>query len=250
MQVPGDGTPLQQALVALTFLTRLPLRAPHLNLAACAWAFPLAGLVVGLASGLAFLAATGLGLNTIAGALIALAAGMLLTGALHEDGLADTADGLGGRDRERRLEIMRDSRIGSFGVLALMVTVGLKLSALASLPAGQVMPALIGAAILSRAFAVPSLCLLPPARDDGLGASAARPAAAQAWIALALAIAVLLLLFGAGQGLRVLLWAGLAAAAVAIAARRIFGGQTGDVLGAQIMVAETAALLALGVPGD
>lgn len=241
----AQGSRIDEARAAIAFLTRLPVGGRTCALPDCAWAFPLAGLLAGLAGALVWLLAGTLNLPAAAAGLLALAAMALLTGALHEDGLADMADGLGGSTRERRLDIMRDSRIGSFGVLALIFALGLKLAALLALPGEAVPAALVAAAGLSRALAVALLCLLPAARVDGLGASAAAPAPAQALVALGLALLAALALFGPAACLAALFCAGLAAAAVAVTARRAFGGQTGDVLGAQIVLAETAALLAL-----
>src|SRR5262249_46611727 len=120
--------------VALGFLTRLPVGATG-SLAAAAWAFPVAGLVVGGVAALIFALAAWLSLPPAVAAILAIAAAIALTGALHEDGAVDSADGLaGGGDPEHRLAIMRDSRIGSFGVIALVLVLGLRAAALATLP--------------------------------------------------------------------------------------------------------------------
>ncbi|MBF0335337.1 MAG: adenosylcobinamide-GDP ribazoletransferase, partial [Alphaproteobacteria bacterium] len=122
---------------AAVFLTRLPL--PHLRdparpLAACMWAFPLVGAVLGLTAGACFAGLASL-LPPLPAALVALALLVLATGGLHEDGLADLADGFGGgRDRDHRLEIMRDSRTGSYGALAVGFSLALRAAALAALP--------------------------------------------------------------------------------------------------------------------
>src|ERR1700760_415860 len=124
-------------LAAFTFLTRLPLGSAHTDvpppsLADASGAFPLVGLVIGAIGGIAYAIASALALPALAAALIAIAATALITGALHEDGLADTADGFGGgATREMKLEIMRDSRIGTFGVLALIFSIGLRAIAIA-----------------------------------------------------------------------------------------------------------------------
>src|SRR4051812_14340659 len=111
-------------IVAATFLTRVPLHAivqphdPRASLAQALRAFPLIGALIGLAAGLVYAAAGLLGLAPLAAALVAIGASIALTGALHEDGLADCADGFGGgRERDAKLAIMRDSRIGTYGVL-------------------------------------------------------------------------------------------------------------------------------------
>ena len=147
----------------LAFLTRLPVPLPAdaarpEALARAAWAFPLVGIVVGGVAGLALLAAEALGLDPLAGSVVAVAAAVLLTGGLHEDGLADVADGFGGgHDRAGKLAIMRDSRIGSYGVLALILSVGLRVSLLASLASSSAaVLVLIATGILSRAAIVPA----------------------------------------------------------------------------------------------
>jgi adenosylcobinamide-GDP ribazoletransferase len=127
--------------MAIGFFTRLPLPSTLLgpadhsapDFSRAARAVPLAGLVVGLLAGLVLWLADLAGLSTLVAALLAVLAATILTGGLHEDGLADTADGLGAFGRARRLEIMRDSRIGTFGVIALIGAYGLKTALLAQL---------------------------------------------------------------------------------------------------------------------
>ena len=138
---------------ALALMTRLPARAPGARRAAAAWAWPLAGALVAGLAGLAAALALWLGLSAAVAAGLALAVQIALTGALHEDGLADCADGFwGGMERARRLEIMHDSRIGTYGVLALVLGLGLRWALLAGLfAAGHVIAPLLAAAALSRA---------------------------------------------------------------------------------------------------
>lgn len=238
-------TRLAEAQLALMLLTRLPagqLSSPASTIPQAAWAFPLAGLAVGALAALILWAALAVLPASIAAGL-ALAAMMLATGALHEDGLADIADGFGGgRDRARKLEIMRDSRIGSYGTLALIVSVGLRWQLIAALASPA---ALIAAAVLSRAGLPAVMALVPPARADGMGRLASGPARAVALAAVALGLAAAALLTGP-------LLALICAAAVAvtlftlsrIAARQI-GGQTGDVLGAMQQISEMAVLIVL-----
>ncbi len=227
-------TPLLQPgdiALALALLTRLPVRLAHgaaTRGAAAAWAWPLAGAIVGGLAALGGSIALALGLPTGVVAGIVLAAGIVLTGALHEDGLADCADGFwGGWDRARRLEIMKDSHIGSYGVLALGLSLILRWSALSALiAAGHLWGPIIAAAALSRVPMTGVMHALPNARGSGLSQSTGRPAQGGAVIAAVLAAAL----------------AGLAAAAIA---RARIGGQTGDVLGATQQLAEIAALAAL-----
>lgn len=232
---------------ALAFMTRLPLTAPPARpLAASAWAFPVAGWAVGAAAGAVLLLASETGFPPLACALLALAAAAWLTGALHEDGLADLADGLGAsRFRERILAVMRDSRIGSFGVLALVLVVALKAAALAGMPdPGTAALALIAAHGLARALIVPVMWLAAPARADGLGAGAGRAEASTAARALGLGALVPFLLIDPASAFWMAVLATAAAAVTAWLANRRLGGATGDVLGAVEQVAETAALLA------
>lgn len=207
--------------------------------------FPLVGALIGLAGGLAFWLAHGLGLPPLAAGLIAVAATICLTGALHEDGLADVADGFGGAfARERKLEIMRDSATGAYGTLALVLSVGLRGAALAALAEpGAALAALIAAHAVSRS-ALPAVMLqVPLARRDGLAVAANKPEAAQAGIALALGAVMALILLGFGAGLLAVIAAGLATGAMVLVAQAHIGGYTGDVLGAIQQLAEIAVLL-------
>ncbi len=225
---------------AFMLLTRLPVarfaRGPAAA-ADCVWAYPLAGAAAG-AVGAAVFAVAGMAVPATVAAILAVGATVLVTGGLHEDGLADTADGFGGgRTRLRKLEIMRDSRIGSFGALALMLSLGLRVSALAQL--GHPAAALIAAGASARGAMIAVLWCLPAARADGLAAplAALRPGTALAGLALAAALAM--------PALGALPAAFGAAAIVAVIARRQIGGYTGDVLGAAEQAAECAALTAL-----
>ncbi len=234
--------------LAAVFFTRLPL--PCMNdlvpederRAAAYW--PLLGACIGaVIAGVWWLAARIWPEGVSAG--LALAAGLLLTGALHEDGFADVCDGLGGgRTRERALEIMRDSRVGAFGAVGIVMLLTLKWQALAALPAAVLPGTLIAAHALSRAILVPMTLALPYARTDNRVAQrmAARPDARLAGTA-GLALAPLLLLPPAA-------WPGCLAAAAAVWLacflwfRRRLGGYTGDCLGATQQLCEAAVLLA------
>ncbi|HXY99466.1 MAG TPA: adenosylcobinamide-GDP ribazoletransferase [Stellaceae bacterium] len=235
---------------ACAFLTRLPLAPPPEQAAAplaeASWAFPLVGLVVGLVSGLAYALAARFHVPPLAAALIALGVGVWLTGGLHEDGLADTADGLGGGDEpEARLAIMRDSRIGAFGVLALIFSVGLRAAAIAAIGAGGgVIAALIAAHAVGRGFLPLMLRAQEPARSDGLGAEAGKPAPAVAWTAAGLAALIALVALDFLPGFTALVAAAAAMSARAVLAQRQLGGYTGDVLGAVEQSGETVVLLA------
>ena len=231
---------------ALALLTRLPAPgADHSRGARAAWAWPLVGVVVGAAGAVAGLAALALGLPPDAAAGLAIGVQVILTGALHEDGLADMVDGLGGgRSVERRLAIMRDSRIGSYGAVALVLSLGLRWTLTAA--ALVVAPgALIGAAALSRAGMAGAMASLPAARTDGLSAASGRPRPLTGALAGALALAAAGLAAGAAAAFLAALGVAIAATAASALARRRLGGQTGDVLGAVQQVCEVAALAVL-----
>jgi adenosylcobinamide-GDP ribazoletransferase len=232
---------------AARFFTRLPLGAGTFEqgaLARAAWAFPIVGAAVGIIAALAYAIADRLGFPPLAASLIAIGASVLATGGLHEDGLADTADGLGGGgDRAQKLAIMRDSRSGAYGVMALIFSLGLRGAALAALTGSAAGPALIAAHAVSRAGIPLVMRFLAPARPDGLGASAGQPDdAAQAWCA-GLAVAAALLCLGLSRGGVAVAVAAVAVAVVGLVARRQIGGHTGDVLGAVQQAGEIAVLL-------
>ncbi len=235
---------------ALGFLTRLPVPPPDPDLAPdlarATRAMPLAGAAIGLLGAAAFGLAGALGLPPAAAALLAIAATALVTGALHEDGLADTADGLGATAAPaRRLEIMRDSRTGTYGALALIFSVGLRAAALAAIAApGPAAAALVAAHALARALPAAVMTWVPLARDDGLAAAAGQPETEHAWTALGLGAAIALVLLGFGAGLAALLAAGLTTFAAIRLARARIGGYTGDILGAIEQLGEVAVLLA------
>lgn len=231
----------------LAFCTRLPVTAPPgATLAQAAWTFPVVGAVIGAAGALVYWLADGLGLAPFVAATLAIAATALLTGGLHEDGLADTADGFGGgATAERKLEIMRDSRSGTYGVTALILSFLLRGGAIASLAGpGLAAAALIAAHAGARAGLPFFMRAVPRARQDGLSASAGTPEASAATIAALLGLLALALTLGVGAAMIAAL---LVAAGLIILARlslKQIGGQTGDVLGAVEQVSEILILLA------
>jgi len=239
---------LDDARRATAFLTRLPI--PHAHDAEgflrAMRVFPLVGAVIGLAVGCLLLVLLELHLPPIAAATLAIGAGALVTGALHEDGLADVADGFGGgRDKEAKLAIMRDSRLGTFGTLALLTGFTARLAALAAIPSARAIVALVTAHALARAT-LPALSLaLPFARSDGLAAGAGQPDAAVVAVALGLGALIALICLPVGTALAAMFVTALGAAAVAWLAMRQIGGVTGDVLGAAEQVGETLVLLLL-----
>ncbi len=235
---------------AFGLLTRLPVPVDGARAVARgargAWAFPLVGAVLGLVTAGVATGALAVGLGPMPAAIAAVGVGIMLTGALHEDGLADTADGFwGGWTAERRLEIMKDSRIGAYGVIALVLAVSMKVALVADLiAAGQQVTGLVVAACGARAAMVAVWAALPPARPDGLARSMGRPGAGTAIAAILVALPVFALLSPAAM-----FWSGGAAALgaglVARSAARRIGGQTGDVLGAVQQVSEIAILAAV-----
>lgn len=221
--------------------------------------FPAVGLLVGAVVG-ALAAAGTTAVDPLTGAAVAVAVGALLTGGLHEDGLADTADGFGGGwTPEQRLVIMDDPRQGTFGVLAIVASVAVRVAALAHLAGDRAHPATAWTVVLvapvvhllARGWAVAALVTTPPARGDGLGRTAAGQGG-RSGLALALAAWVVLCLLVVGPGpLGAAVAAGAGATVTMVAlARRKIGGLTGDVAGAVEQLAEMAALVAVaGVGG-
>jgi adenosylcobinamide-GDP ribazoletransferase len=229
---------LADVVACIGFYTRIPVpRAVPLpaSFATSQWAAPIAGLIVGLAGAAAMWFALWLGLPATVAAVIALAATVLLTGALHEDGAADVGDGFGGgATRERKLEIMRDSRIGTYGVCVLALGLLARWSALAALAivgGWTVLVALVAAHAAARGLMPAFMARVANARDDGLSASVGRVPHATAAVALALGGLVLLpggLVFALATALLLAIWF-LALEQLCL---RQIGGQTGDVLGA------------------
>lgn len=236
-------TGLVAPLGAVQFLTRIPIRlrtAP--DLAACVPWFPVVGGAIGATVGLVVA-----GLMEVVPPLVAAAVGVVfgvvLTGAFHEDGLADTADALGGWNPEQRREILKDSRHGSYGVAAMCSTIVIRTVCVASLGPASAFAGLVAAHALGRGAAVAVMGTAPGVPTAGLGAdyaSGLTPARTALGVAAAMAIAAaatgwwIVPLAGA---------AGIAAVLVAIVARRAFGGMSGDLLGAVEQVGECVVLI-------
>jgi adenosylcobinamide-GDP ribazoletransferase len=223
---------------AVAFLTRLPAGRRRYDVGAGVALFPLVGAVLGAAVG-----GTAYGLARILPALvaagIAIALGAVLTGALHLDGLADTADALGARSRDAALAIMRDHATGAYGVAALALDLLVKAAALAALAGrSRVVLEALAAGALSRTVPAVLALALTPARAGGAGAAfRVAPGAVAAAVVVGAALAVpadaLLIPVAAAVALAVGLWL-----------RRWLGGHTGDALGAATELAETAVLVA------
>lgn len=247
----------EELKASVLFLTRLrygpALPVGGTGIAQGVWAFPIVGVLVGLIGAVVYLLAHRMGLPSWPAAALSLAATMAATGCLHEDGLADTTDGFGGgQTRELKLDIMRDSRIGAYGAIALTLALILRVGALASMLSHgfwSAAGALIVVAAVSRAAALMPLALLNPARADGVGAAAGRlePAsfAAACSGALVLAVAIGFLTVGGGRAINAALASAIGAAGMTALASRQIGGQTGDVAGAAQQWAEIAGWCSL-----
>ena len=246
------GTDLR---AAGAFLTILPVPAPPAPrgrkagrpLASAVRAFPVIGTGVGIVAGAALMVGNDLGLHPMAGALVGLCVAAALTGGLHEDGLADTADGLGGgRTAAARLKVMQDSRIGSFGALALVFSVAIRAAFLAGLATpGIAVLALIAAGAASRGAMSAVMVAIPTARHQGLAATFGRPAREDAVTGALLGGAIALLCLGPLAGVLAVALSAATAFALARLAKRHLGGYTGDVLGAVQQACEIAVLLAV-----
>ena len=234
--------------IGFMILTRFPMgridgEAP--SMAASAWCWPLVGLVVGGLAAAVWWMAVSVGLPPLLAATLAILAGVLATGGLHEDGLADLFDGFGGgRDKARVLEIMRDSRIGSYGALALGFSLLVRAAALASLDPGTGVWALAGLTAASRAVMPMALRVMPPARPDGLGKAAGGVGRGTVLIAPLLGLAALLPL-GVFPALAIAFGMAAASTALGLWAVSRIGGQTGDVLGAMCQLGEISGWLAV-----
>jgi adenosylcobinamide-GDP ribazoletransferase len=225
-------------LTAIAFLTRLPVPArgiPNLNRAAVY--FPLVGLLVGAIAAVTRALADE-ALQPLPATLLAVAAAIIVTGALHEDGLADVADALGAHTtRESRLEILKDPRVGTFGALALILATGITTTTIATLDTEHAARALVISHVLARWAILPVSRALQPARE-GAG-SLLRVTTPALLTATALAIAVTLAV--SLDAATALLAAALAATATAAVLQRTLGGITGDGYGATAKLAELAA---------
>jgi adenosylcobinamide-GDP ribazoletransferase len=232
-------------LATLQFLTRVPIRLKRApDLAKIPPWFPVAGAVIGLAVAAVGAGAWHLTTPLVAGAL-AVTAGLLITGAFHEDGLGDVADGFGGGHTvERRLEIMKDSRHGTYGVAAMAASIVVRVTALGSMPGPLVLAAsAVAAHVLARTAAVVLMAAAPLARHRGLGADYGQ---STTW-----RVAVVTLLTGTALGAVAVGWwvaplllASLVGAAITgVLAHRKIGGISGDVLGAAEQVAECLVLV-------
>lgn len=243
-------------IMALRFFSRLPTgdsphRAPDLD--RIAMALPLASVAIGIGPALLLIGAVLVGLPSYFAAALAVGAMALASGAMAEDALADSADGLfGGQTRERRLEIMKDSRHGTYGVTALALFILLRVTALGAAAAINPLAAAamwLAASIAGRSGALWLAVELPSARADGASATAGR-VGGRSFAVGAVFAAVLLFVLGGpatsvvGLGAAVLLAVAVIAGWTALC-RRLVGGQTGDLIGALGALVEIGVLTAL-----
>lgn len=247
---------------SVAFLSRIHMPQRHFvdydgRLNRAVRAFPLAGLLIALPAAAIASLLMAFHVSSLFTAFLVVAVQTLVTGCLHEDGLGDMADGFGGgRDREAALVIMKDSRIGSYGAVALILSFGLRVSALASFlplftPTGAGLM-ILGTAALSRAAMVWHWSRLPPARRDGVAASAGEPDPAAASFALGSGVLAAMLLFYFAKAPALALILTLVAFVATVAAfgrlaNRKIGGHTGDTIGATQQLTEIAILGALAL---
>ena len=242
------GIRLAELQLAFMLLTRLPagkLTSHVPELADARWAFPIVGYIVGGIIAASYIILSLLLLPSFVAAILAITAGLFSTGAIHEDGLADCADGFGGgQNMEKKLAIMRDSAIGSYGTLSLIIIMGLRILLLSILPAKlEIVTPIIICAVISRYAMVGYLCLLPAARQDGLGNQASGINISA--LLLAGFIALPAFVMGAFGLIYVIIAIVFVALIWGVIAKYQLGGQTGDVCGAGQIICETAGWLIL-----
>lgn len=254
------GEFLNDAMRSVSFLSRIPVHdiffeGPQRSIAQTAGAFPLAGLFITLPIAILASCLASTGADALVISVIVLVVATLATGALHEDGLADTADGFGGgHDKARALTIMKDSRIGTYGAMALISSFVLRAACLAALvreaSALSVAAVLLATACVSRALMVWHWQSLPPAKAAGIAVAAGQPGKAEARTALAFGFAAILIALPF-----ISLKACIAALAASIAAtylfsrfcRRKIDGHTGDTIGATQQITEIVMLASLAL---
>ncbi|MBK20219.1 MAG: adenosylcobinamide-GDP ribazoletransferase [Rhodospirillaceae bacterium] len=241
--------------LCLGLLTRLPVDSKHDEpaadvSAACKW-FPVIGVMIGALSGAALFIGDILELPDSVSALLAISAVIILTGAMHEDGLADVADGFGGgRDKKHKLEIMRDSRLGVYGTIALILDVAFRWALITQLLSfGWIFATacLIASGASSRLVVISLMKSLTAARQDGLGASAGIPDNNSILIAILFTVIALLLTKDTLLFLSIAISVPIAAGLLHYLANNQIGGQTGDVLGAGQRLGEVLALTSMVV---
>lgn len=236
--------------LALSFLTRIPVSSlvvRHFPLSRAAWAFPVVGGLVGLCGGMAYASLFYLGTPHVVAAWVAIFFQILVTGGLHEDGVADAADGLAAnRGISEKLAIMKDSRIGSYGVMALVISLCLRAETIAAFASYKyAVWALISSGAISRAMIVLFMRSTQLAKKEGVAVSAGRPSANQTIIALALGFFWLLFCQSFILAVSVVAVVGVCFFLLRSVSYRQFNGYTGDALGAMQILVEIAVLILL-----
>jgi len=248
-----DETTQKPALVsdisaAFSLLTRIPVPVDHAlagkRAAHATWAYPLVGAVLGLIAGIIGCLLSWFGAPANIAALVALITLVILSGGLHEDGLADCADGFGGAfEKTRRLEIMKDSRIGAFGAIALILFLMGRAGTMDALITSAFIPTLMAVGAASRLPMVLAMYAMPNARGSGLASTVGKPPETSLIIAIISTLLICFVMFGL-SGIFLFGWAMISAIIMGWIAQRSIGGYTGDVLGAMQQCAELAALAA------
>ncbi len=241
---------LAELQLAFMLLTRLPVGKFNSyvpELADARWAFPIVGYFVGFIIAASYIILCLLMLPSSVAAVLAISACLFCTGAIHEDGLADCADGFGGgQNREKKLEIMRESDIGTYGALSLIIVIGLRILLLSMLPAKlEIAAPIITCAVISRYMMAGYLCLLPAVKQEGLGNQASGYNIFSLIVAGFIATPVFVI------GTFDLIYVVVAMVGVALLwgfiARFQLGGQTGDVCGAGQILCETSGWLMIAI---
>lgn len=236
-------------IYAISLLTRFPISSTILEpRPQSAWAWPVVGVGLGILAGTVIWALMALGAPNSVAAIVGLAIMVLLTGCMHEDGLADTFDGFwGGKNAEHRLEIMRDSNVGAYGVAALVIVfIARFLGIFESI--NDLHPIIVVAVsgALSRTVMMVAMHLCPTARNEGLAATTGRPSVKVALFGIIFSTILCIICFG-WQFLIPLIAASTAGLLISLLAIRKIGGYSGDTLGASQQTSETACLLAITI---
>ena len=232
----------------MSLLTIIPVRnvPPPGTIAQSSWFWPIIGAFLGLLAGTTATLLMAIGASPIISSIIATGLLVALTGGLHEDGLADCADGLpNGDNPEKRIEIMRDSRLGTYGVLALVMALLMRVVCLSELlNANLAIEAMVVSGTFSRMAMTSATCLIAPAAQNGMSSSAGQPSIRITLLSIALSLAVLVLL-SVVHWLPIIALAAVPVVLFCLYARNRLGGQTGDVIGATQQLTEIFCLLSI-----
>ena len=240
-------------LLSVSFLTRIPISKDLLferNLMDAAWSFPLIGGLVGFLGGMVALLLSYFNISSIVISFITIGAIILLTGGLHEDGLADTADGFGSnKNPEDKINIMRDSQIGVYGTLALIIAISVKAVALSELINKDqffaCIIALIVSGSLSRSTIIGIAFFLEKASETGLASFAGKPRATGVGICFLISILLCIFLLPSTKVLAAILISIVTTVVIGFLSKKQINGYTGDILGTTQVLSETALLIYL-----